>query len=251
MSNRVHAVILASLLGILLAAAPAALAQTTWYVDDDAPNDPGPADPTISDPNEDGSAAHPFDAIQEAIFVSQDGDTVLVLDGTYTGLFNKDLDFGGLAITVRSENGPESCIIDCEGEGRGFQLRWGESQDSVIEGFHITQGNAPSDPFPVGGGIRCTQSSPTIKNCWISSCVAAAGGGIDCYASSAQIVSCLIDQCACNAANDGAAIRIGGNSADTVAILATVVEAQTGGPYAVSISGSVNVFIERSTIRET
>ncbi len=44
-------------------------AQTTWYVDDDAPNDPGPGDPDISDPLEDGTADHPFDAIQ----VSPDG----------------------------------------------------------------------------------------------------------------------------------------------------------------------------------
>jgi hypothetical protein len=25
-------------------------AQTTWYVDDDAPNDPGPGDPSVNDP---------------------------------------------------------------------------------------------------------------------------------------------------------------------------------------------------------
>jgi len=27
-------------------------AQTTWYVDDDAPGDPGPRDPSVSDPAE-------------------------------------------------------------------------------------------------------------------------------------------------------------------------------------------------------
>ena len=54
---------------------PAALsAQTTWYVDDDAPNDLAPGDPTVSDPNEDGSLAHPFDAIQEGINAASDGD---------------------------------------------------------------------------------------------------------------------------------------------------------------------------------
>jgi probable HAF family extracellular repeat protein len=53
------------------------------YVDDDAPNDPGPGDPSISDPLEDGSKAHPFDAIQEAIDAALCRDTVIVLDGTY------------------------------------------------------------------------------------------------------------------------------------------------------------------------
>ena len=39
----------------LLLTASAAHAQTTWHVDDDAPADPGPGDPTISDPADDGS----------------------------------------------------------------------------------------------------------------------------------------------------------------------------------------------------
>ncbi len=40
---------------------------------------------------------------------------MLVADGIYTGEGNRDIDFLGKAITVRSENGPESCIIDCQG----------------------------------------------------------------------------------------------------------------------------------------
>ena len=69
----------------MLSLASAAPAQTIWYVDDDAPNDPGPGDPNVSDPDEDGSPQHPFDAIQEGIDAAQVDDTVLVLDGTYTG----------------------------------------------------------------------------------------------------------------------------------------------------------------------
>lgn len=72
---------------ILLPASPALLAtavqaQITWYVDDDAANDPGPGDPTVSDPLEDGTAEHPFDAIQEGIDAANDGDEVLVADGS-------------------------------------------------------------------------------------------------------------------------------------------------------------------------
>jgi hypothetical protein len=76
-----------------------------YYVDDDAPSDPGPGDPDISDPLEDGSPEHPFDAIQEAIDATMGGNTIVVLDGTYTGTGNHDIDFDGKAIALQSLNG--------------------------------------------------------------------------------------------------------------------------------------------------
>ena len=69
-----------------------AVAVRIIYVDDD-----GPAD---------------FNSIQAAINDSNDGDTVIVADGTYTGPGNRDIDFLGKAITVRSENGPEHPNLD-------------------------------------------------------------------------------------------------------------------------------------------
>ncbi|MBN2589216.1 MAG: hypothetical protein JXA96_05110, partial [Sedimentisphaerales bacterium] len=53
--------------------------------------------------------------IQAAIDDANDGDIVLVAPGTYTGEGNRDIDFMGKAITVKSEYGPESCIIQCGG----------------------------------------------------------------------------------------------------------------------------------------
>ena len=110
--------------------------QTVLRVDTDAPNDPGPNDPLVSDPAEDGSAAHPFDSIQEAINASQSGDTILILSGEYTGVGNRDLDFAGRNITVLGESGPDYCVVDCESAGRGFYFHSGETNAAVVEGTH-------------------------------------------------------------------------------------------------------------------
>ena len=52
-----------------------------------------------------------FRKIQEAIDVSSDGDLILVGPGIYAGELNRDLDFDGREITVRSITGPEDTIL--------------------------------------------------------------------------------------------------------------------------------------------
>ena len=129
--------------------------------------------------------------IQAGINAAQEGDTVLVADGTYKGIGNKDLDFRGKSIIVASQNGPQNCIIDCEGNGRGFYFHHGESTYSVVSGFTITNGNAP---YPGGGGILCEDSSPSIRDCIIVENSSLLGGGISCFGSSSspKITDCTI-----------------------------------------------------------
>jgi len=55
----------------------------TIYVDDNAMNDPGPNDLSLSDPNEDGSKSHPFDSINEAIEVARQSVRLIIKEGSY------------------------------------------------------------------------------------------------------------------------------------------------------------------------
>jgi len=155
-----------------------------------------------------------FAQIQEAIDDADDGQTVVVRDGTYTGPKNRDIDFRGKAITLRSENGPENCIIDCQGSEadphRGFLFRNGEDENSVVQGITITNGFAVAYDRVAdqgGGGICCIgDSGPTIYNCRITNCVAKGadyshedamcdGGGI--FNCEGPIINCTISENSC------------------------------------------------------
>ncbi|MBN2019684.1 MAG: S8 family serine peptidase [Sedimentisphaerales bacterium] len=119
-----------------------------------------------------------YSTIQEAINQSWPGSVVWIADGTYMGTWNRDIDLLGKALTVKSENGPENCIIDCQGDvndpHRGFSFKHYEGADSVVDGLTITNGYGPFDYRDLmdlrsaGGGIYCYYSSPTIKNCKIT-----------------------------------------------------------------------------------
>jgi parallel beta-helix repeat protein/predicted outer membrane repeat protein len=198
------------------------------YVDDDWGLDPGPGNPLVSDPNEDGSAGHPFDAIQEAIDAAVGGDVVEVADGTYTGLGNKNLDYGGKAITVRSASGnPNTCVIDCEGNGRGFYFHNGEDSNSIVEGLTITNGD---ESF--GGGIRCLGSSPSVIHCLIiNNTSAVSGGGLYCSTSSPVLIYCLV--------GDNRAVSLGGGiycNSDSSPIL---INSVIGGNSSSSLGGGL------------
>ena len=126
--------------------------------------------------------------IQEAIDAASDTDEIVVSDNIWTGPGNRGLDFGGKAITVRSENGPAGCIIDCGGLGQAFYFHSGETSNSVVQGFTIKNGLAY-----FGGAIECfLNSSPTIRDCVFTGNTANYyGGAIECYEASPEIFNCL------------------------------------------------------------
>ncbi|MBL7152805.1 MAG: right-handed parallel beta-helix repeat-containing protein [Phycisphaerae bacterium] len=151
--------------------------------------------------------------IQAAIDDCNDGDTVIIAPGTYTGPGNRDIDFKGKPITVRSTdpNDPQivaSTVIDCQNAGRGFHFANGEERDSILEGLTITNGSARGR---LGGGIFCDHSSPTTRYCRIRQCTAWVGGGICLQFANATVINCTVTANYASSKGGGIHLRSGTN----------------------------------------
>jgi hypothetical protein len=155
---RLVSIVLASVVVSLLFANAEA---TTWLVKQD-----GSGDATT---------------IQAGINLSATGDAVLVFPGTYTGTMNRALHFDGKNILLQSTAGAAVTTIDCQQVTRAFDLSAGETANAIIDGFTILNGR-----MSAGGAIRCSGSSPTIRNNVLTSCIGEFGT-IYCSSSSAYI----------------------------------------------------------------
>ncbi len=147
--------------------------------------------------------------IQGGMNAAQNGDTVIVLAGTYSGTNNRDLSFPVIAsvtqwFTVKCER-PAACTIDCQGSAeagndhRGFFVTNGATAAAVIDGFRIINGYVDSGSPASGGAIYVDRGEPIIQNCIIESNKATGGGGLffaDVKRSpndnTPQIIGCII-----------------------------------------------------------
>ena len=98
--------------------------------------------------------------LQEAIEVAQNGDVIELADGEYTGSGFAELEYGGKAITVRSQSGvAENCTIKEIYGSFVFGFFAGEGPESILENISIE--NSPANVW-VAGLAPCT---PTIRGC--------------------------------------------------------------------------------------
>jgi len=118
--------------------------------------------------------------IQDAIAAAQINNTILVSQGTYV----ENIDLLGKKIILKSVMGPGVTTIDGSQADSVIKFQSIEGNDTVIDGFTITNGKAIS-----GGGVYCFLSSPTILNNNICTNEANNGGGIYCFSCSPIIES--------------------------------------------------------------
>jgi len=142
--------------------------------------------------------ANCYGDITTAISQTSNGDTVVIAEGTYSSTDNVPFDTAGKSITIRSLNGPETCILDCTNTVRASYFEDSETNATIIDGLQIINGTGD-----FGGGLRCS-ASPTIKNCIIRDCYAVdAGGGINSYEVSPVIDNCEIFNCVTDGSGGG------------------------------------------------
>ena len=160
------------------------------FVNDNAPGDPGPGDLLVSDPSEQGTLAHPFDSIQEAIQAAAPGTTIHVAKGYYP----ETLDLQGKDIHLIGSDPNQPLrhlypVIDGAGRGPVLCFLNGEDSNCIIEGFTITGGQ---DPYTAA--IDCRASHPTLKNCLIigNRALEANGAVVSCQDSQARFINCTI-----------------------------------------------------------
>ncbi|MCY2959432.1 MAG: right-handed parallel beta-helix repeat-containing protein [Planctomycetota bacterium] len=163
----------------LLASAPSAWSQTTWFVAAGGSN-PGT-----------GLPGDPYSSIQFALAAptTAAGDTILVAPGTYL----ERLDFLGKDVRVAGVGDATRTLLVGGAGGSVVTFRTGESAAAVLENFTI-QGGLASGPVPDtrGGGIRIENASPTILRCEITGNRAHRGGGVAIENGSPTFVECGI-----------------------------------------------------------
>ncbi|MHC4748988.1 MAG: right-handed parallel beta-helix repeat-containing protein, partial [Planctomycetota bacterium] len=131
-------------------------------------------------------AGYDFNTIQVAIDDSNDGDTIIVRQGTYyenIHLRNKNIIL--TSIDPNDTSVVEGTIINANGTGSVVTFDGHENSSCLLTGFTLTNGNAS-----FGGGIDGNYTEATITRCYIVGNRAKGGGGL--HQCDGLISDCII-----------------------------------------------------------
>ena len=139
-----------------------------------------------------------FNNIQAAVNDANNGDTVVIQPGIYTGDGNRDINVSGKAITIRSIDPNDPCIaaatiVDCNAKSGNFHLGFqfnGYHDANLVTLAGLTITNAYSD------AIFCENHGPVISRCIIKNnhvgIYCTNHMHLDCIVGSPRIEHCLI-----------------------------------------------------------
>ncbi len=174
-----------------------------------------------------------FPTIQQGLQAAFDGDIIELSDGTFVGEGNRDLDFLGKLITLRSTGGdPTACTIDCEGSEsdphRGINCISGEPLGTKVAGITIRNGWVTLPEH--GGAINCDHDSALE----ITDCFFAGNQDAAIYAGHNSILTLTDCEFAGNQAHWGGGIRCSSITLtmDRCSFVENTAENQGGGLFA-------------------
>ncbi len=107
-----------------------------------------------------------YKTIQKAVDAAQNGQTILVDKGVYSGRGNQAISIVLKTITLRCKGKPGECILDA---GGGSQIMKLISNSSIIEGFAFVNGRVNNAS---GGAVELNNTAVTFNQCFFDNNVA-------------------------------------------------------------------------------
>ena len=122
----------------------------TWYVD------------VAAAPGGDGSLLAPFQHLAAAFNVAADGGAISVAPGLYIGPANRNLNFAGRDLTVKSSAGWATCILDLQGTASSAFVSMGGDNKIRLQG--LTVQNAGNAQY-AAAAIEFENATVVIESC--------------------------------------------------------------------------------------
>ena len=189
-----------------------------------------------------------YPTIQAAINAAGYNDTVIIAPGTYTGDGNRDIILNK-PITVRSQDGPETCIIDCN-DGlnqyhRGFTITAG-----TLAGLTITGGYSFNGGAVTCDGMNSSGSGVKLTNCILTGNISKQGGNVFCRNSNLEIINCSLTNNSSGVATTGSGGAIYCENGSVLVANSTISGNSSGAGGGIYCGYQGNITIKNCVINE-